>query len=87
MEHGEHDLLRANVVQARRIEILDAEGNPRINLSVNDDGEPVFWIYDKAGKVRLSIGVNVNEEPGFTLYDSTEKLRAAFFMTAKDEPT
>jgi hypothetical protein len=46
------------VVRARAIELVDAGGHVRAQLTVESDGEVVFRLRDPAGAVRVKLGAS-----------------------------
>lgn len=48
---------RMNELQVSRIEVVDAQGRPRIILGMDADGHPSVAIHDVHGAPRLSLGL------------------------------
>ncbi len=46
----------AKSLAAQEILLVDAKGKPHASLHLNNDGLPVFQMYDAAGKTRIGIG-------------------------------
>src|SRR5262249_12869977 len=62
------------VLQVRRVEIVDDSGNVRLRIGVASDGAPSVRLYDAAGIRRLELAVPT-EGPGVTVFDAQGKER------------
>ena len=66
------------VVRAQQIILQDAEGEPRGDWSVDDEGNARFTLLDRQGRPRLSISVLSGGFPGLSLINANGLRRAAF---------
>ena len=73
-------------IQARRIELLDEQGQVRLRLNVRANGAPMLRLYDKDKKRRLSLNVGANDEPGLWLYDDAGNARLGLKVRASGWP-
>jgi hypothetical protein len=62
----------ASVVRARSIELVDARGRTRAQLTVEADGEAVFRMRDDGGAVRVKLGASRDGSGLVLLNDRTE---------------
>ena len=65
----------AEVIKAKRFEVVDLDGNTRAALSVLD-GEPRLWLKDKNGKTSVMLSLNKDEEPSLWFADKSGQRRA-----------
>lgn len=73
-----------DVVRARAIELVDARGQVRAQLDIEDSGEVVFRLRDSQGTIRVKIGAG-EDGSGLLLLD--EKTEPGVQMLAKDDGT
>ena len=73
-----------DVVRARAIELVDARGQVRAQLDIEDSGEVVFRLRDSQGTIRVKIGAG-EDGSGLLLLD--EKTEPGVQMVAKGEGT
>ena len=73
-----------DVVRARAIELVDARGQVRAQLDIEDSGEVVFRLRDSKGTIRVKIGAG-EDGSGLLLLD--EKTEPGVHMLAKDDGT
>src|SRR5688572_20396265 len=59
-----------DVLRAHRIELVDASGNQRARLNVEDDGTVVFRLIAENGDIRVKLGAD-DAGSGFLLLDGT----------------
>jgi len=71
--------IAVNEVRARRLVLVDDEGQERAALDVIGNG-PGLTLLDAAGNCRAMLAVTA-EEPWLTLFDAAQKPRAALEMT------
>jgi hypothetical protein len=66
----------AKSIAAQEITLVDAKGQTRAALQLNNDGLPVFRMYDAAGKNRIGVGFANNGLIGVDLADAkgTERI-------------
>ena len=61
------------------LQLLDANGKPRMSLGLRFDDTPFFDLSDKTGRTRASIELGANGEPLIELFDengdSTTRIR------------
>jgi len=62
----------ASVVRAHAIELVDARGRTRAQLTVEADGEAVFRMRDDGGTVRVKLGASRDGSGLVLLNDRTE---------------
>jgi hypothetical protein len=74
------------VVRAQQILLQDAEGKPRGDWSVDDQGNARFTLLDRQGRPRLSLAVLSGGFPGLSLINANGLRRAAFGLLP-DETT
>ena len=77
----------ADVVRARRFEVVDAAGKERAVLGVFSDDVTALRVYDATGKMMLmGLGVTRDDEAGLGLRDAAGKLRAGLNVTSDGSP-
>ncbi len=59
----------AKAIEAKQFILVDARGKPHASLKLNDDGLPLFQMYDLAGKTRIGIGFAKDGTVGLDLAD------------------
>ena len=75
----------ADVVRARRFEVVDAAGVVRADLAVTS-AAPRLWLYDAAGKRRARVGMGADGSPGLWLSDATGRLRGVLGVDPYGSP-
>ena len=60
MERQEFDSITVNDLTAKRIRICGSDGQARIILTVDDDGNAMFGLADLRGAVRTAVTVDSN---------------------------
>jgi hypothetical protein len=72
----------AEVVRAKRLEIVDDEGKVRAVLGTDEQGVVSLSIFDASGRLRASLNAEENPEKasGLGVFDTNGKLRAAVGM-------
>lgn len=60
------------VLRAQLIELVDAKGQVRAQLKVEEDGEAVFRMKDKQGTIRVKLGAGADGSGLVLLDDKTE---------------
>jgi hypothetical protein len=65
---GPGDAPPAEVVRARRIEVVDAQGRVRAALSVGEGDGPRLMYYDVQGRHRLALALHADVGPGLELF-------------------
>lgn len=70
----------AQVVKARRFEVVDAAGKLRVTLGMNPNGAPSVMVFDGAGRPRAGLMVGPGEGSILGLYDVAGKPRVALGM-------
>jgi hypothetical protein len=74
----------ADVVRARKIELVDASGQPRVQLEVEETGEAVLRMRDPKGQIRVKLGTSAEGSGLLLLNDATEPgIQALSGTTAK----
>ncbi len=73
----------AKSIAAQQILLVDARGKPHASLHLNDDGMPVFQMYDLAGKNRLGIGFAKDGTAGLDIADQKGTQRV--FLSVSDD--
>ncbi len=76
----------AEVIRAKRFEVVDKKGQPRAALSVTEAGEPSLRLRDKKGQIRATLYLPDTGGPSFSLGDKNGQLRAGLFLTDNGEP-
>ena len=78
----------AEVVRARRFEVVDAAGKVRAVLSLLPDGAPALWLNDAAGKRDLAMLYVTSEgRSGLRFDDAARKLRASMSLDVDGSPS
>jgi hypothetical protein len=72
------------IVRARAIELVDAQGQPRAQLDVEPSGEAVFRLRDPKGRIRVKLGASADGS-GLLLLD--QSTAPAIQMLANDSGT
>ena len=72
------------VLRARAIELVDAEGRVRAQLQVEDTGEVVFRLRDASGTIRVKLGA-AEDGSGLLLLD--ERTEPGVQILAKESGT
>lgn len=75
----------AEVVKARRFEVVDAAGKVRARLSVGPTG-PSLDLYDGSGNERASLFAVPDGSPGLDLHDAAGKARAGLAVFSDGRP-
>lgn len=73
-----------SVVRARAIELVDARGDVRASLSVEESGEAVFRMRDAKGTIRMKLGAS---EAGSALLLLDDSTNPGLHVLAKDGKT
>ena len=73
-----------DVLRARAIELVDARGQARAQIQIEDSGEVVFRLRDRQGTIRVKIGAG-EDGSGLLLLD--EKTEPGVQLLAKDAGT
>jgi len=75
---AERALSQTQALQARSLDIVDANGRTRISLSMSTAGNPAIWIYDANQKTRVYLGLSGSGQPTpqLNLSDENERTRA-----------
>ena len=60
------------VLRAQLIELVDAKGQVRAQLKVEEDGEAIFRMKDKQGTIRVKLGAGADGSGLVLLDDKTE---------------
>jgi hypothetical protein len=68
-------------VRARRIVVVDAQGETRAHLGVLPEGSPALALFDAQGRARATLGVLPDGRPGLTLADAQGTERAILGAT------
>jgi hypothetical protein len=69
----------ANVLTVRQLRIVDNNGEIKMDLKVNSNGDPGMLMFDSTGTERLQLDTFQNI-PSLILMDSSEKRRVYFGM-------
>lgn len=59
------------VLRAQAFELVDSDGNVRLQLYLGDDGSGNLRIRDGSGKVRIKLGTTTEGSSGLLLMDQT----------------
>ena len=59
------------VLRAQAFELVDSDGNVRLQLHLSDDGSANLRIRDGSGKVRIKLGTTTEGSSGLLLMDQT----------------
>ena len=59
------------VLRAQAFELVDSDGNVRLQLHLSDDGSGNLRIRDGSGKVRIKLGTTTEGSSGLLLMDQT----------------
>lgn len=62
-----------DVVSARELELVDAQGRRQALMATSAEGSPGIWFYDGNGKVRLSLGLYGDGNASIVLNDDHEQ--------------
>jgi hypothetical protein len=73
-------------VTAQEVLLVDAKGNARAVLRLNEIGDPGLSLYDHRGKLRTALQISDNEGLGFQLFDSSGELRISLIINADQIP-
>lgn len=65
----------SDIIRTRRLELVDAEGHVRAELTVGEDGRPGLGLLDKEGQVRARLVLGGDGVPMLTLWGKTGTLR------------
>ena len=76
----------AEVVRARRFEMVDAAGKARAVLSVLPDGRTGLLLVDAGGKGRVILRLHSDGTPVLALYDAAGKERASLSLLPDGSP-
>jgi len=63
----------AEVVRARRFELVDADGKERAVLRIAAEGTPMLVLWDNNGKVSAGLGLGPDGSPNLALVDANGK--------------
>ena len=77
----------AKSLAAQQILLVDARGKPHASLHLNDDGTPVFQMYDLAGKNRIGIGFAKDGTVGMDVADQKGSKRVLLSVSDEGIPT
>lgn len=66
----------AAAVRAQRFELVDAEGNVRARLALQEDGTPGLCLCDAKGKMRAGLLLNREGVPQLCVWAESGALRA-----------
>jgi hypothetical protein len=80
-------LVVPDVLSARRIEMVDAAGEPRASLSVLADGRPVLVLADETGKPRAGLEGGSNGSPDLSLFDTAGRIRTILDVLPDGSPS
>ena len=83
-----------SVVRTERLEIVDANGIPRVVLDILDDGRPSVILLDEQGAFRSWMFLSQDGSPNlvllgnprFALLDQDSKVRAALHLDSNGQP-
>jgi len=67
----------AEIVRAKRFELVDAEGIVRAALAIHEDGTAGIDLSDTKGQVRASLTLTTEGVPRLNLFGKTGTVRAA----------
>jgi hypothetical protein len=73
----------AEVLRAKRLEIVDDEGKVRAVLGTREEGVGGLWVFDESGRVRarLEAGEIPEQGSGLSVFDTNGKPRAVVNMS------
>ncbi len=74
------------VIQARRFEVLDQNGQRAIALGLDTKGRPLISLYNSAGDHGVQIGYGGLDLPGIWIYDASAKERMALTYDDDKQP-
>jgi hypothetical protein len=76
----------ADVVRARRLEVVDAAGKTRAGLSLGPDGGPRLLLFDASEKPRATLSVDSKGSPRLLLSGEAGKTRASLSVGPDGSP-
>jgi hypothetical protein len=76
----------ARTVAAQKILLVDAKGQTRGALGVNQQGDPGISIYDHRGALRTSLEISDADGLGLKLFDPTGALRISLVINTDQIP-
>ncbi|MFO0955918.1 MAG: hypothetical protein U0800_00460 [Isosphaeraceae bacterium] len=80
---------KPDVVEARRFNVRDSDGEIRASLYYDagtDPQEAILALFDQAGNSRIILSVNQQDMPSFYMYDKENDLRLATALEADGSP-
>ena len=72
-------------LRARRIEIVDTAGRPRIGLSVAPDGSPALDLWGAEGRPHISLTIS-SDEPSLSVVDKAGRTRVLLAISQNGWP-
>jgi len=76
----------AEVVRAKRFELVDSSGRVRVRLSVTLTGGSSIDLLDNEGQIRANLGVRFDDSPSLDLRDREGKMRASMRILSDGSP-
>jgi len=69
------------IVTAQQLLLVDAKGNTRGELRLNQKGDPGLSLYDHSGKLRANLEVATDADWGFKFFNGSGTVRLAITIT------
>ena len=73
-------------IAAQEVLLIDAKGNARAVLRLNETGDPGLSLYDHRGKLRTALQVSDEMGLGFQLFDTSGAVRISLIINADQIP-
>jgi len=71
---GAHSQDVPDVLRARKLELVDAEGRPRAELGIDADGSAGLFVRDAEGRVRAAV-IHDDSQSALYLFDAEDAIR------------